>query len=321
MGVRSLRPAQAARSAPPLPRHQSPPPQISAASAPPPRFPLTVTVTGSISGTTPTGTVQILVDNVIGCQPGAQQRLCDHRTHLSSVTSGGHVISAVYSGDGNYAGSKGTLLGPASNTLYYPNGSLASVDFVSGTKADFSITPCVNTNPSVTVAPGATSTGVTFTITPVNGFTGTVNLTAINNDSMTSTSAFTPPSVNITSGALTTSFVIKAFTTTAQSVRPAISPMRPQGKTPWYAAASGATLAGLLLFTLPRRRRWSSLLILMLSAAALTAVGCGSSSSSTGGGGGGSTPQTNAQAGTYTFTITAISGSTVHSTQLTVTVR
>ncbi len=183
-------------------------------------LPLTVTVTGSISGTTPTGTVQILVDNV----PVASQALSSGSAtitlSLSSVTSGGHVISAVYSGDGNYAGSKGTLLGPASNTLYYPNGSLASVDFVSGTKADFSITPCVNTNPSVTVAPGATSAGVTFTITPVNGFTGTVNLTAINNDSMTSTSAFTPPSVNITSGALTTSFVIKAFTTTA-TVRPA----------------------------------------------------------------------------------------------------
>ena len=283
-------------------------------------LPLTVTVIGSISGTTPTGTVQIWVDSqtMIASQ-ALSSGSATITLSLSSVTSGGHVISAVYSGDGNYAGSKGTLLGPASNTLYYPNGSLASVDFVSGTKADFSITPCVNTNPSVSVAPGATSSGVTFTITPVNGFTGTVNLTAINNDSMISTSAFTPPSVNITTGALTTSFVIKAFTTTAESVRPAISPMRPQGKTPWYAAASGATLAGLLFFTLPRRRRWSSLLILMLSAAALTAVGCGSSSSSTGGGG--STPQTNAQAGTYTFTITAVSGNTVHSTQLTVTVR
>jgi Pro-kumamolisin, activation domain/Bacterial Ig-like domain (group 3) len=284
---------------------------------------LTVTVTGSSSGIVPTGTVQILVDN----QSVASQSLgtgtgnsvtVSISLNTSAITSGGHVISAVYSGDGNYAGSKGTLLGPASNTLYYPNGSLASVDFVSGTKADFSITPCLNTNPSVTVSPGGTSTGVTFTITPVNGFTGTVNLTAINNDSMISTSAFTPASVNITSGALTTSFVIKAFTTTAQSVRPTISPMRPHGKTPWYAAASGATLAGLLLFTLPRRRRWSSLLILMLSTAALTAVGCGSSSSSTGGGG--TSPQSNAQAGTYTFTITAVSGSTVHSTQLTVTV-
>jgi subtilase family serine protease len=288
-------------------------------------LPLTVTVTGTTSGIVPTGTVQILVDN----QPIASQSLgagtgnsvtVSISLNTSTITSGGHVISAAYSGDGNYAGSKGTLLGPASNTLFYPNGSYASVDFVSGTKADFSLTPCVNTNPSVSVNPGATSTGVVFTITPVNGFTGTVNLTAVNNDGMVSTSAFTPPSVNVTTGAITSSFVVQAFATTAQSVRPAIRPMRPQGKTPWYAAASGATLAGLLLFTLPRRRRWSGLLILMLSAAALTAVGCGSSSSNTGGGGGGSTPQTNAQAGTYTFTITAVAGSTVHSTQLTVTV-
>jgi len=286
---------------------------------------LTVTVTGTTSGIVPTGTVQILVDNQsiasqsLGAGTGNSVTV-SISLNTSTITSGGHVISAVYSGDGNYAGSKGTLLGPASNTLYYPNGSYASVDFVSGTKADFSLTPCLNTNPSVSVTPGATSTGVTFTITPVNGFTGTVNLIATNNDSMISTSAFTPASVNVTTGAITTSFVIKAFTTAARSVRPAIRPMRPQGKTPWYAAASGATLAGLLLFTLPRRRRWSGLLILMLSAAALTAVGCGSSSSNTGGGGGGTTPQTNAQAGTYTFTITAVSGATVHSTQLTVTV-
>jgi subtilase family serine protease len=288
---------------------------------------LTVTVTGSTSGIVPTGTVQILVDNVsiasqsLGAGTG-NSVIVSISLNTSTITSGGHVISAAYSGDGNYAGSKGTLLGPASNTLFYPNGSYASVDFISGTKADFSLGPCVNTNPSVTVAPGATSTGVTFTITPVNGFTGTVNLTATNNDGMISTSAFTPASVNVTTGAITSSFVIKAFTTTAQSVRPATLPTRPQGKTPWYAAASGATLAGLMLFTLPRRRRWSGLLILMLSAAALTAVGCGSSSSNTGGGGGGggTTPQTNAQAGTYTFTITAVSGSTVHSTQLTVTV-
>jgi subtilase family serine protease len=295
-------------------------------------LPLTVTVTGSTSGIVPTGTLQILVDNQsiasqsLGAGTGNSVTV-SISLNISTITSGGHVISVAYSGDGNYAGSKGTLLQPANTSavfdgvVAYPNGAYASVDFVSGTKADFSLTPCVNISPSVSVNPGATSTGVVFTITPVNGFTGTVNLTAVNNDGMVSTSAFTPPSVNVTTGAITSSFVIKAFTTTAQSVRPTIRPMRPQGKTPWYAAASGATLAGLLLFTLPRRRRWSSLLILMLSAAALTAVGCGSSSSNTGGGGGGgSTPQTNAQAGTYSFTITAVSGSTVHSTQLTVTV-
>jgi subtilase family serine protease len=296
---------------------------------------LTVAVTGSPSGTAPTGTVQILVDN----QSVASQSLGSGTVSgstvsvsvplsTSTITSGGHVISAVYSGDGNYAGSKGTLLGPANNKNAYPNGSYASVDFVSGSKADFYITPCINQSAAVSVLPGATATGVTFTVTPVNGFTGTVNLTAVNNDGMAATTAFTPTSINITSAAGSTSFVVQAFgTAAAKLIKPSLQPahQRPSRMTPWYAAGSGATLACLLVITLPRRRRWSSLLILMLSAAALTVVGCGSSSSNIGGSGGGGGGSggggvSNAQPGTYTFTITAVSGSTAHSTQLTVTV-
>jgi hypothetical protein len=78
-----------------------------------------------------------------------------------------------------------------------------------------------------------------------------------------------------------------------------------------------------LLLTFPRRRRWGALLALLISVAALTAVGCGGNTSNSGGtgGSGGTTPTTtNASAGTYTFTITAVSGSLVHSTQVTVTV-
>ncbi|MEI9977743.1 MAG: protease pro-enzyme activation domain-containing protein [Edaphobacter sp.] len=301
-------------------------------------LPLTVTVSPSPSGgASPTGTVAIQVDNQTITTQALSGGSASIQLNLSSVTSGGHVISAVYSGDGNYAGSKGTLLQPASTSavssdgiVAYPNGAYASVDFVSGSKADFVITPCVNASAGVSVLPGATSSGLTFTITPVNGFTGTINLAAVNNDGMISTSTFTPTSVNITSAAGTSSFVVQAFgTVTAHLVKPSLTPshQQPSGKTPWYTAASGATLAGLLLFTLPRRRRWSSLFILMLFAAALTAVGCGSSSSNTGGGGsggggggGGGGQISNSATGTYTFTITAVSGSLVHSTQVTVNV-
>jgi hypothetical protein len=119
---------------------------------------------------------------------------------------------------------------------------------------------------------------------------------------------------------------VKAFqTTTAQLVKPGLTPLhqRPSGKTPWYAAGSGATLACVLLLRFPRRRRWGALLALLISVAAISAVGCGGNTSTTGGGGGGgggTTPTTNASPGTYTFTITAVSGTLVHSTQVTVTV-
>ncbi len=279
---------------------------------------LTATVAATTAGT-PTGTVQFFIDN----QPaGTPQPLVNGAVTAFALTlpatlSGGHAISAVYSGDTTFAGSKGTL--PA------PDGSFASVDFIatSPSQKDFSITsatPCAN---NVTVNPGATSAGLVFTITPFNGFTGAVTLTAVNNNLGNFTPSFTVTPVNITGGSATTSFVLRASQTTANLTRPNLTPFQhPSGKAPWYAAGSGATLACVLLFMLPRRRRWGALLALLISVAALTAAGCGGTSTSTptntGTGGTGTTA--NAQAGTYTFTITAVSGTLTHSAQVTVTV-
>ena len=281
-------------------------------------LPLIVTVAGTIAGTTPTGTIQFLVDNKAVGTPQALPSGSGTLTFglsTSTITSGGHTISAVYSGDGNYAGSKGTLLAADS--------TFASVDFVSSTQKDFSLTPCSG---SVTVASGATSTGVTFTITPVNGFTGAVTMTAVNNNLGYFTPSFSVNPVNITSASgVKTSFIVKASqTTTAQLIQPGLAPFNPHspGKTPWYAAGSGATLACMLLLTMPRRRRWTGLLAMVLSMGALTMAGCGGNTSTTGGstGGGTGSTTTNAQSGTYTFTITAVSGTLVHSAQVTVNV-
>jgi hypothetical protein len=281
-------------------------------------LPLIVTVAGTIAGTTPTGTIQFLVDNKAVGTPQALPSGSGTLTFglsTSTITSGGHTISAVYSGDGNYAGSKGTLLAADS--------TFASVDFVSSTQKDFSLTPCSG---SVTVASGATSTGVTFTITPVNGFTGAVTMTAVNNNLGYFTPSFSVNPVNITStSGVKTSFIVKASqTTTAQLIQPGLAPFNPHspGKTPWYAAGSGATVACMLLLTMSRRRRWTGLLAMVLSMGALTMAGCGGNTSTTGGstGGGTGSTTTNAQSGTYTFTITAVSGTLVHSAQVTVNV-
>ena len=280
---------------------------------------LTATVTGSITGTTPTGTVQFFVDNVAASAPQAlvsgSATYTMVTTAAAGVSSGGHTISTVYSGDANYAGSKGTLLAS--------DGSFASVDIVSTTLKDFSITPCTG---SVTVPTGATSTGVVFTITPFNGFIGAVTMTAVMNNLGSLTPSFSVTPVNITSTAgVTTSFIVKASQTTTALNSPGVAPSRqhPSGRTPWYAAGSGATLACVLLLTLPRRRRWGALLAVLISIAAVSAVGCSSSSNSGGspGGGGGGGTTTNAQRGTYTFTITAVSGTLVHSSQVVVTVQ
>jgi hypothetical protein len=281
---------------------------------------LTATVTSATSGT-PTGTVQFFIDNQpVGTGqplPSGSGTLTFSLT-LPATISGGHTLSAVYSGDTTFAGSKGTLLAG--------DGSFASVDFVSSSTSqkDFSLTSGSSCSASVTVNPGATSTGVVFTITPFNGFTGAVTMTAVNNNLGNLTPSFSVTPVNITStSGVTTSFVVKASVTSANLVKPNLIPFQhPSGKTPWYAAGSGATLACVLLFTLPRRRRWGALLAVLISVAALTAVGCGGTNTSTSGGGGGGsgTGSTNAQPGTYTFTITAVSGAVVHSAQVTVNV-
>jgi hypothetical protein len=289
---------------------------------------LNVTVTGTASGPTPTGTIQFFVDNaaVVGGTATLSGGTASYSLVTSSLSSGGHSMSAVYSGDGNYAGSKGTLLGPNINASAYPNGPLASVDIVSSAssgKPDFSFAPAT-CGASTTVQPGATASGVIFTITPVNGFTGSISLTATNNDGMVATPSFSVSPVTITSSTgVTTSFVVVASqpTTAANSIRPGLKPSDrgPATRMPWYAAGSGATLAGLCLLMLPRRRRWVALLAAVISISALTAVGCGSSTSNTGGSGGGTTPPpgtTNASQGIYTFTVTAISGTLVHSAQI-----
>jgi hypothetical protein len=280
---------------------------------------LTATVASTTSGT-PTGTVQFFIDNqpVGTSQPLVNGAVAAFALPLTATVSGGHTVSAVYSGDTTFAGSNGTILSS--------DGSFASVDIVSTSQKDFSLTsatPCAN---SVTVNPGATSSGLVFTINPANGFTGAVTMTAVNNNLGNFTPSFSVTPVNITSSSgVTTSFVLKASTTTAGLIKPSFTPFQhPSGKTPWFAAGSGATLACALLFLFPRRRRWGALLAMLISIAALTVVGCGGNTSNTGGSGGsgtgGGTGTTNAKPGTYTFTITAVSGSLVHSAQVTVNV-
>jgi len=266
----------------------------------------------------PTGTVQILVDNAPltgGSTVTLSNGSATYTLNSSALASGGHTIGAVYVGDGNYAASKGTL----------------SVDIVSSSQKDFALTPCTG---SASANSGTVAPGVTVTITPANGFTGAVNLTAYYtafqpsnpNGNANATPAvqyaFNPATVTITSGAATTSFVLTAYTSTSQTGTTLTARNTPPAfrDVPWYIAGSGASLACILLFTVPRRRRWGALLALLLSVAAISASGCGSSRSSTTGGGSSTPTQTNAQPGTYTVNVTATSGSLVHTSVITFTV-
>jgi subtilase family serine protease len=274
---------------------------------------LTVRVASAATSTiSPTGTVQLLVDNVASGSPVA---LVGGSATISfstaGVASGGHTISAVYSGDVNYTTSKGSL----------------TTDVVSSTKADFAFTPCTATT---TIKSGGVAPAVVFTVAPVNGFTGSVAFTASSADSLAATYSFSVTPLVISSTASgTTSFVLTASasnaTTTNSLYKPTSSAKTEMPRAPWYIGGSGAALASVLLLTIPRRRRWGALLAAVLSVAAFGVMGCGSGSGTLASNTGGTTTTTNATPGTYNLRVTATAttsaGVVVHSTNVTFVVQ
>jgi hypothetical protein len=96
------------------------------------------------------------------------------------------------------------------------------------------------------------------------------------------------------------------ITTTAATTASLVHPKRPG--VPW-CAAGGATLACILLFGIPaKRRRWRNLLgtVALLVTFAGGVLSCGGGGGGTGGGGGSS----GTTAGIYTITVTGTSGTT-----------
>jgi subtilase family serine protease len=288
-------------------------------------FNVSVASANSTSTATPTGTVRLYVDNnPVGSSVALSNGTAQIALNTIQLTSGSHNVNAVYSGDSTFTGSKGALQTNTSNTQI-----VTQIDVVSTTSPDFSITPCVA---STNVLSGSAASAVTLAITPTAGFTGSVNLSA-NSDSgdlLGYSFSVKPVTITSSSGAVTTQFVLTArVSSTTGAIRGGQRPAnRNQGPSPWYAAGSGITLAGLLLIAVPRRRWMGTLSALVLSAIVIAASGCGggtSSSSSSSSSGSSGTTTTPATRGTYNITITATgsSGTTsrVHSVVLTYNVQ
>src|SRR5206468_735671 len=122
---------------------------------------ITITVaSGSTSNTaTPTGTLTVTVDGTL--QTSSLALVSGSATYtFSSTTPGAHVIAATYSGDSNYASSGGSL----TLTVVAKSFKLAA------------------SNVTVTAGnPGAS----TITLTPQNGYTGTVAWTVASSPALT----------------------------------------------------------------------------------------------------------------------------------------
>jgi hypothetical protein len=253
--------------------------------------------------TTPSGTVSITVDGTT--EANAPTLANGSATYsFASATAGVHVIEATYSGDSTYAASSGTItitVG-ASTTTSTETFTLAATN--------------------VAVAAGSSGSS-TITVTPKNGYTGTIGWT-VSADS----SALTNACYSITNTAISSSTVVTAgltiYTTASEcssaSVTGASGSKRKMKSVAVSAFTdSGVAMAGLLcagLLGYPFTRRRAGLAVLL--AIGLLAVGCGSSGSTAS-----STSSSNASAGTYTLTITGTdttSSTITASTTMTLTI-
>lgn len=239
---------------------------------------ITITVSPANSGATPTGSVAIAVDNAIVNPSIALTN--GVATYTFSASSGSHVITAYYSGDQTYAASIGTV------TI-----SIASKTFV-----------ITASSPTVTAGSPAIST---VTLTPLNGYTGTVSFTVASN-SQTEIPCFSAPDASVSG---TTPVTVSLTMQTKASSCPSAA-LRSRDKDVIAAAASlftwphdgrsmppGTTIlavfgfgALIALFARRVRRSWLVGVVMIFVLA-----GCGSGGSSS-----------NLSAGTYSLIVSGL---------------
>jgi hypothetical protein len=245
---------------------------------------LTATVAATVAGTPvmPTGTVTFF-DN--GTQLGAAVNLVNGvaTLNVASLPTGTAVITAVYSGDGNF-------LTSTSN-----NASVGVLDFTftnTGTAA-------------YTAAPGAVAT-YNFALAPLNsgGYPGQVNFT-VTGLPAGAVASFTPSSVAADGGAVPVTMTVQTAAPMAHNENHGNSPL-----------GRGVVLALLLLpFGMKRKLREKLrgrmlLLVLLLAGTTAAMSGCASNN--------GFMLQS---PGTYTLTVTATSGNLQHSQIVTLIVQ
>ena len=287
---------------------------------------ITITIGYSNGTITPTGTVAI-TDNgtAVSGSPFTLANGAYTYTYSSTVPST-HTIVATYSGDTHYASSKGNIVLNVGNTSF----TIAA------------------TSPTITAGSSGTAT---VTVTPSNGYTGTVDLTLIYPGTLTN---FCIAANNLTvTGAAAVSETITFYTSVSTCNANNLTVLNRQGTSgtrtvrilpahsssssvsmptglhhsPWKNVPLPAAFAGLLIAGCFRRR--SRLLrsglalgaLVLLSFSGFSLMGCSNSSGSSS-----VNPITNneASAGTYTFTITgtdSVNSAITNSSSFTVTIQ
>ncbi len=232
----------------------------------------TISVTPATGSTAPDGTVSLTVDGTV--VPNSLTLTGGTATYSTSFsTAGAHTVSAAYSGSAAFAASSGS----ATVTVPAPTFTLSGG--------------------AVTVKQGDTATE-SITLTPANGYTGSVAFSVTGNSTLSDT-CFSLPEATVTgSSAVTTTLTVstnQASCTTAQSVTGVARVNTPRPITPIGKTGTGLMiLAGVIIGFIGRHSRKLRLFatVLLLASAGLLATGCGSSS------------KTETPKGTYNLTIT-----------------
>ncbi|MHB8652702.1 MAG: Ig-like domain repeat protein [Terriglobia bacterium] len=260
---------------------------------------LTAVVNTQSNGAAPTGTVQFL--NASTPIPGTVAytgtpfstttgAFASLQAVLTTTFSATATITAQYnSGDANYAGSTST----------------AATVTVTTAPPDFTFTA----SPTVfTISSQGQSGTSTLTVSPTNGFTGTVSFTCAVPAAMSEATCSLAPASVTTTGTTT-------LTVTTTAPHAATVFFHGPG---WFVGGCAAIIICLLLLSIPaKRRQWKTALGLasvVILAAGIIACGGGSSSSPP------PTTDPGTPVGTYIVTVTATSGSLSHTSNVSVTV-
>jgi hypothetical protein len=267
---------------------------------------VTATVGGGSSAPTATGTITLtggfFTSNAVAVGSAGTVSVT---IPPGSFPAGTDTIRASYSGDNTYAGASGS----------------GTVTVTAPTGATFAIAG----NSLVVTKGSGTSNATAVTVTPTNGFVGTVALSATVTASPAGaqdlpTLSFMQTSLNLVdfNAANSTLTVTTTAASSAKIVDPPGSWMR-------WSTASVPVLACIALWLVPLRRRSWRNLIIVAALAILIAGGvaaCGGSGGGTGGGGGGGGGgNSGTTSGQYTITVTGTSGATIVTNTITLTVQ
>lgn len=243
---------------------------------------LTATVASTTSGT-PTGTVIFFNGSTMLNSTPLALSGGVATLNVSSLPVGPITLNAVYSGDADFQGSSSANL----------PGTVLSPDFaVSATPATQTVLPSQSVNYTIALTP----------TNPIFVYPVSLSVSGLPNGV---TASFSPSSVTAGSGKTSTVLTLSAGGTAANKGLPR----------PWGAGGAFALALLLLPFSTTKRtrriaRRLSPAVVVLLVLTALTALsGCGAA-------GFFSHPT-----GSYTVTVTAVSGPTTHTTNVTLMVQ